>query len=82
MTKWTVRNAVRGRVAVDAGATRSAVAAFGGRSASGTVEQDLSHLGQLASEYRFTDIDGSQPDIWRYMEDRACGIDAHLEAYR
>ena len=46
------------------------------------MEQEVSHLGQLASQYRFTDIDGSQPDIWRYMEDRACGIDAHLEAYR
>jgi hypothetical protein len=25
--------------------------------------------GQLASEYQFHDLDGSQPDMWRYMED-------------
>jgi NAD(P)-dependent dehydrogenase (short-subunit alcohol dehydrogenase family) len=25
--------------------------------------------GELAHEYGFTDIDGSQPDIWRYMTD-------------
>ena len=25
--------------------------------------------GQLATEYGFTDIDGSQPDIWRYLRD-------------
>jgi NAD(P)-dependent dehydrogenase (short-subunit alcohol dehydrogenase family) len=38
--------------------------------------------GQLASEYGFTDVDGSRPDIWRYMEVRARGIDAKLEGYR
>jgi hypothetical protein len=25
--------------------------------------------GELAHEYGFTDIDGTQPDIWRYMSD-------------
>ena len=25
--------------------------------------------GQLAAEYGFTDIDGSRPDVWRYMRD-------------
>jgi len=38
--------------------------------------------GQLASEYGFRDVDGSQPDIWRYMEVRERGIDAKLEDYR
>jgi hypothetical protein len=23
--------------------------------------------GRLAKEYGFTDVDGSQPDVWRYM---------------
>jgi NAD(P)-dependent dehydrogenase (short-subunit alcohol dehydrogenase family) len=32
--------------------------------------------GQLAAEYGFTDVDGSQPDIWRYLADR----EAHQEA--
>jgi NAD(P)-dependent dehydrogenase (short-subunit alcohol dehydrogenase family) len=38
--------------------------------------------GQLASEYGFTDVDGSQPDIWRYMEAREAGVDAELDEYR
>jgi NAD(P)-dependent dehydrogenase (short-subunit alcohol dehydrogenase family) len=38
--------------------------------------------GQLAAEYGFTDIDGSRPDIWRYMAARARGIDAQFEDYR
>jgi NAD(P)-dependent dehydrogenase (short-subunit alcohol dehydrogenase family) len=39
--------------------------------------------GQLASEYGFTDIDGSRPDIWRYIDEaRDRGIDADLEHYR
>ena len=25
--------------------------------------------GQLAREYGFTDVDGSRPDVWRYMEE-------------
>jgi NAD(P)-dependent dehydrogenase (short-subunit alcohol dehydrogenase family) len=25
--------------------------------------------GQLAAEYGFTDLDGSRPDVWRYMQD-------------
>ena len=29
--------------------------------------------GRLALEYGFTDSDGSQPDVWRYMEDTAEG---------
>jgi hypothetical protein len=24
--------------------------------------------GQLAAEYGFTDVDGSRPDVWRYMQ--------------
>lgn len=39
--------------------------------------------GQMASEYRFTDLDGSRPDIWRYMrevEDR--GLQANFDDYR
>jgi hypothetical protein len=34
--------------------------------------------GQLAAEYGFTDVDGSQPDIWRYLEqdhERSRGAD-------
>jgi NAD(P)-dependent dehydrogenase (short-subunit alcohol dehydrogenase family) len=37
----------------------------------------------LANEYGFTDIDGSQPQIWRYIEEvRERGLDADLDEYR
>jgi NAD(P)-dependent dehydrogenase (short-subunit alcohol dehydrogenase family) len=39
--------------------------------------------GQLAREYGFTDVDGSRPDIWRYIEKiREPGLHARLEDYR
>jgi NAD(P)-dependent dehydrogenase (short-subunit alcohol dehydrogenase family) len=39
--------------------------------------------GQLASEYGFTDLDGSQPDIWRYIaEIREAGLHADPDDYR
>jgi NAD(P)-dependent dehydrogenase (short-subunit alcohol dehydrogenase family)/ribosomal protein S18 acetylase RimI-like enzyme len=39
--------------------------------------------GQLAREYGFTDLDGSQPDIWRFIaEVRDAGLDADYENYR
>jgi hypothetical protein len=39
--------------------------------------------GQLAREYGFIDIDGSRPDIWRYLEEvRDRGLEANPEHYR
>ena len=39
--------------------------------------------GQLAHEYGFTDVDGSQPDIWRYIEEvRERGLEANPDDYR
>ena len=39
--------------------------------------------GQLAREYGFTDIDGSRPDIWRYLEEvRERGLLADISDYR
>jgi NAD(P)-dependent dehydrogenase (short-subunit alcohol dehydrogenase family) len=39
--------------------------------------------GQLAREYGFTDLDGSQPDVWRYIEEvRETGRQADLAEYR
>jgi NAD(P)-dependent dehydrogenase (short-subunit alcohol dehydrogenase family) len=39
--------------------------------------------GQLAHEYGFTDLDGSQPDIWRFIgEIREPGLDADPADYR
>jgi NAD(P)-dependent dehydrogenase (short-subunit alcohol dehydrogenase family) len=39
--------------------------------------------GQLAHEYGYTDVDGSQPDVWRFIEEiREPGLDADLDDYR
>jgi NAD(P)-dependent dehydrogenase (short-subunit alcohol dehydrogenase family) len=39
--------------------------------------------GQLAREYGFTDVDGSRPDIWRYIEEvRERGLQANRDDYR
>jgi NAD(P)-dependent dehydrogenase (short-subunit alcohol dehydrogenase family) len=39
--------------------------------------------GTLAREYGFTDLDGSQPDSWRYIDDTAeGGLDADPHDYR
>jgi NAD(P)-dependent dehydrogenase (short-subunit alcohol dehydrogenase family) len=39
--------------------------------------------GRLASEYGFTDLDGSRPDIWRFLEEiREAGLDASYDDYR
>jgi NAD(P)-dependent dehydrogenase (short-subunit alcohol dehydrogenase family) len=38
--------------------------------------------GALAQEYGFSDIDGSRPDIWRYMEDQERGAVGKIEEYR
>jgi NAD(P)-dependent dehydrogenase (short-subunit alcohol dehydrogenase family) len=39
--------------------------------------------GQLASVYGFTDVDGSQPDSWRFIEDiRERGLEASYDGYR
>jgi NAD(P)-dependent dehydrogenase (short-subunit alcohol dehydrogenase family) len=39
--------------------------------------------GRLAKVYGFTDVDGSQPDVWRYIEDvRETGAQADMSEYR
>jgi NAD(P)-dependent dehydrogenase (short-subunit alcohol dehydrogenase family) len=38
--------------------------------------------GRLAVEYRFTDVDGSRPDVWRYMLDEENGTQDDITTYR
>ena len=38
--------------------------------------------GELARQYGFTDLDGSRPDVWRYMEVSEAGGQARHEDYR
>ena len=35
----------------------------------GPLEPAVGHSGQLAQDYGFTDLDGSQPDVWRFIEE-------------
>jgi NAD(P)-dependent dehydrogenase (short-subunit alcohol dehydrogenase family) len=38
--------------------------------------------GELAKVYGFRDVDGSQPDVWRYMAVEESGREANLEDFR
>jgi NAD(P)-dependent dehydrogenase (short-subunit alcohol dehydrogenase family) len=38
--------------------------------------------GELAQIYGFTDVDGSQPDVWRYMADEERGLTVDPTDYR
>jgi NAD(P)-dependent dehydrogenase (short-subunit alcohol dehydrogenase family) len=38
--------------------------------------------GELAAEYGFTDLDGSRPDVWRYMADADADPDVDPSDYR
>jgi NAD(P)-dependent dehydrogenase (short-subunit alcohol dehydrogenase family) len=45
--------------------------------------QQSLNSGQLAQEYGFTDVDGSQPDVWRFIEEvRESGLEADPDDYR
>lgn len=45
--------------------------------------QQSVNSGQLATIYGFTDVDGSQPDVWRFIEDvREAGLDAEYDDFR
>lgn len=44
-------------------------------------QQSLSS-GQLAAEYGFTDLDGSRPDVWRFMEQSERGQAGPRDSYR
>ncbi|MFD9563330.1 SDR family oxidoreductase [Streptomyces sp. NPDC059994] len=57
----------------------TALAADAGRS---RWNQKSVSSGELARVYGFTDVDGSRPDIWRFLEDRERGLDADPGDYR
>jgi NAD(P)-dependent dehydrogenase (short-subunit alcohol dehydrogenase family) len=60
-----------------------AVAALASDPARARWNQQSVSSGQLAHEYGFTDIDGSQPDVWRFIEEvRERGLDAGYDDYR
>ena len=60
-----------------------AVAALAADPARARWNQQSLTSGRLAREYGFTDVDGSRPDIWRYIEEvRERGLEAKLDDYR
>jgi hypothetical protein len=60
-----------------------AVAALAADPARGRWNQASVTSGRLAREYGFTDVDGSRPDVWRYIEEvRERGLTAPLDDYR
>ncbi|TWT05123.1 SDR family oxidoreductase [Reyranella sp. CPCC 100927] len=60
-----------------------AVAAMAADPARARWNQKSVNSGQMAAEYGFQDLDGSRPDIWRYItEIRETGREADLDSYR
>jgi hypothetical protein len=60
-----------------------AVVAVAGDPDRGRWNQGSVTAGQLAGAYGFTDVDGSQPDVWRFIEERRDGeVEADLTDYR
>jgi hypothetical protein len=60
-----------------------AVAALASDSERNRWHQQTVNSGQLAREYGFTDIDGSRPDIWRFIQEvRERGLEADYKDYR
>jgi NAD(P)-dependent dehydrogenase (short-subunit alcohol dehydrogenase family) len=57
----------------------AALAADPGRS---RWNQKSTSAGELARDYRFTDIDGSRPDLWRYEAEGESGTQGAIEEYR
>ena len=59
------------------------VAALAADPARARWNQQSVNSGQLALEYGFTDVDGSQPDVWRYIEVLGRGdVDANPGDFR
>jgi NAD(P)-dependent dehydrogenase (short-subunit alcohol dehydrogenase family) len=60
-----------------------AVAALGADPERARWNQQSLTSGQLAAEYGFTDLDGSQPDVWRYIDDVGEGeAERNVDDYR
>jgi NAD(P)-dependent dehydrogenase (short-subunit alcohol dehydrogenase family) len=60
-----------------------AVASLAGDAGVGRFNGQSLSSGQLARVYGFTDLDGSQPDCWRYIRQvREAGLPADVSGYR
>jgi hypothetical protein len=59
-----------------------AVAALAADADRGRWNQQSVSSGELAVAYGFTDVDGSRPEVWRYMADDEQGFDPDPADYR
>jgi len=59
-----------------------AVAALAADETKSRWNQSSTTSGDLAKSYGFTDIDGTRPDVWRYMKDEAAGLAPNPSDYR
>jgi NAD(P)-dependent dehydrogenase (short-subunit alcohol dehydrogenase family) len=88
VTEPTWRDALKGRAPLGFALSESpryvgrAIAALAADEARARWNQQSVTSGQLAAVYGFTDVDGSRPDVWRYMEDEERGTAKPIEAYR
>jgi NAD(P)-dependent dehydrogenase (short-subunit alcohol dehydrogenase family) len=78
---------LEGKVALVAGASRAAgrgiAVQLGAAGATVYCNGQSLSSGQLAKVYGFTDLDGSQPDAWRYViEVQDAGKPADVTGYR
>lgn len=80
---WRAADAPRGFAASESPRYAGrAVAALAGDPGRARWNQQSVTSAQLAAEYGFTDIDGSRPDVWKYMEAEEAGGNVDPEAYR
>jgi NAD(P)-dependent dehydrogenase (short-subunit alcohol dehydrogenase family) len=88
VTEATWRAALQGRAPPDFALSESpryagrAVAALAADAHRARWNQQSVTSGRLAAEYRFTDLDGSRPDVWRFMEDQEKGLSPAHGGYR
>jgi NAD(P)-dependent dehydrogenase (short-subunit alcohol dehydrogenase family) len=89
VTEDTWRDALAGHAPPDFALSESpryvgrAVAALASDPERARWNQQSVTSGQLAAEYGFTDLDGSRPDVWRYIDDvHDRGLDADPMDYR
>jgi hypothetical protein len=88
VTEENWRDALKGRAPPDFALSESpryvgrAVAALAADPERARWNQKSTSSGELAKEYGFTDLDGSQPDVWRFMDDSEKGVATEHADYR
>jgi len=88
VTESNWRDALAGRAPPDFALSESpryagrAVVALAADATRGRWNQRSVTTGELATTYGFTDVDGSRPDVWRFMTEQEQGHAGPREGYR